>query len=182
MNATLSPEKNPAGLLAPGLLAAVGCSAVLACLQATFGQVPGGLNLSGTALLVISGVVGAFGAFFAVLLYSVLIWIYGKALQSVRAGFVQTLAVVALALGATTVLQLGVVGAEILVTGAAPTLPFTNLSRLAGLESVKVDVLNGVTVALVYLGVRRYLGYGVWAAGILAFLMLAVNVAVGSFA
>lgn len=175
-------EKNPATLLAPGLLAAVSCSAVLTYLQASFGDVPGGLELSGTALLVVSSIVGAFGAFFAVLVYAVVIWLYGKALRSVRTGFVRTLAVVALALGATTFLQLVVVGVELLVTGATPVRPFTNLSRLAGLESVEVDLLDLVTVALVYFGVRRYLGYGAWAAGLLAFLMLAVNVAVGSLA
>lgn len=41
------------------------------------------------------------------------------------------------------------------------------------------DLLSLVTVAAVYLGARRYLGYGAWAAGILVLAMLVINLASG---
>lgn len=179
MHAMLSPDRSPARLLAPGLLAAVLCSSALACLQAVSADVPQGLGISGSALLVVSGISGAFGGFFAVLLYSVLIWTYGRAIHPSNAGFVRTLAVVALALGTTLVLQLAVVGVEALVTGVPPTLPFTNLSRYLGSSSSGLDLLNLVTIGIVYVGSRRYLGYSSLAAGVLALLMLVINTATG---
>ena len=179
MSAVLSPHRRPASLLAPGLLATVLCSVALACLQAAYGTMSQDMRLSGTALFVFAGMFGAFGGFFSVLAHAGLIWLYGKAWQSVRAGFVRTLAVVALALGTTFALQLVMVGTELVVTGETPTLPITNLSRHLGPDAGSFDPVNGVTVVIVYLGVRRYLGYGAWAAGVLAVLMVAINVAVG---
>ena len=182
MSAVLSPHKRPASLLAPGLLATVLCSVALACLQAAYGTMSQEMRLSGTALFVFAGIFGAFGGFFSVLMQAVLIWVYGKAWQSVRAGFVRTLAVVALALGTTFALQLVLVGAELVLTGRTPTFPVTNVSRHLEGGAVNLDPVNLVTIAIVYLGARRYLGYGAWAAGVLAVLMLAINVAAGVLA
>lgn len=179
MSVVLSPERRPASLLAPGLLATVLCSVALACLQAAHGVLPREMQLSGAELLMFAGIFGAFGGFFSVLAHAVLIWVYGKASQPVNANFVRTLAVVALALGTTFVLQLVLVGGELALTGETPTFPVTNLSRYLGSDSVKLDAVNLVTIAIVYLGARRYLGYGAWAAGILAFLMLTLNVVGG---
>lgn len=179
MSTVLSPERSPANLLGPGLLAAVLCSVALACLQSVYGGMSQEMPFSGTALLVFSGILGAFGGFFTVLLQAVLIWVYGKAWPSVEAGFVRTLAVVAFALGITFALQFALVGTELALTGEAPAQTAANLSRYLGPGSVSFDPVSLVTIAIVYVGIRRYLGYGAWSAGILAVLMMIVNVATG---
>ena len=179
MSAVLSPERNPSSLLAPGLFVAVLCSIALACLQAAYGSVSQDMPFSGATLLVFSGVLGAFGGFFIVFLHAVLIWIYGRAIPSVEAGFVRTLAIVAFSLGTTFILQFFLVTAELVATGEAPTLTIGNLSRYFGPNSINFDLTSLVTVALVYLGTRRYLAYGAWPAAILAILMMTVNVVSG---
>lgn len=137
MSAVFSPERRPAGLLGPGLLMVVLASVTLSCLQAAYGEVtegfdPRGAGLSGPTLFVLAGVFGAFGGFIAVLIQATLVWIYGKAWQPVSAGFVRTLAVVALAVGVTLLLQLLVFSLELLATGEMPLTPATNLARHLG--------------------------------------------------
>jgi hypothetical protein len=180
MYAMLSPDKKPARPLAFGLLAVVSCSALLALLQAGYGDLPRDPDLSGPALMAIAGVFGAFGGFFSVLSQSLLIWVYGRAAQSSDPGFVRTLAVVALALGAALLLGLVVSGTELLMTGMAPATPATNLSRYLGPGFEGVDLSNLVSIAIVYAGSKRYLGYGPVAAAVLALLMLAISLMAGA--
>ena len=181
MNAVLSPERSPARLLAPGLLAVVLCSAVLIVFRASHGDAfPEGPDLSGPAMLVLAGVSGAMGGFLSLLLQSFLIWVYGRAVGPANGAFVRTLAVVSVALGTTLVLEVAILGAEMLVTGSAPPLPATNLSRYFGPGFEGLDPLGLVTVFIVYVGSKRYLGYGPVAAGVLASLMLATSIAAGA--
>lgn len=184
MYAMLSPEVRPAKLLAPGLMVAVICSAVLALLRGAAALQGGGsqnVGFADPATLVLFGIFGAFGGFLAILSYSLVVWIYGRAL-SVGAGFVKTLAVTALALGVATMLQLAFTGAEFLITGQAPALSLTNLARYLGSNFMGLDLTGLVTIGILYVGCRRYLGYGALSAGILAFLTLAVNIFAGMLA
>lgn len=180
MYAMLSPENKPAGPLALGLAATVGCSTVLALLQAGYGDSPRDPG-SGAALMAVAGMFGAFGGFFSVLSQSLLIWVYGRAARADYAGFVRTLAVVALALGAALLLGLLVSGTELLLTGTAPDTPATNLARYLGPGFEGVDLSNLMSIAIVYAGSKRYLGYGPVAAAILALLMLAISLTAGAF-
>ena len=183
MHATLSPERSPARLLAPGLLAVVLCSAILIVFRASRDDAfLAGPDLPGPAVLILAGVSGAMGGFLSLLLQSLLIWAYGKVVKARRAGFVRTLAVVSAALGTTLVLEVLIFGVELLVTGTAPLLPATNLSRYLGEGFGGLDPLILVTASIVYVGSKRYLGYGPVAAVVLALLMLAASVAAGSLA
>lgn len=178
MNAMLSPENGPSRLLAPGLLAAVLCSTLLGLLQAGYGRVPEGPELSGTLLLVAGGLVGAFGGFFGALFNSTLVWLYGKIVGASDAGFVRTLAMVTFALGVTLALNLLVSGAELLLSGAMPAYPVTNLSRYFGPDLAGADALLLVNATVLYVGSRRYLKYGPVAAGVLVALFVISGVGV----
>lgn len=177
----LSPENKPARPLAFGLLAAVGCSTVLALLHAGYGDSPRGTELSGAALMTVAGIFGAFGGFFSVLSQSLLIWAYGRVTRSSDASFVRTLAVVALALGAAFLLGLVVSGTELLLTGTAPATPPTNLARYLGPGFEGVDLSSLVFIAIVYAGSRGYLGYKPVAAAVLALLMFVLGLTAGAF-
>lgn len=183
MYAVLSPEKNPRRLLLPGLAAVILCSAILIAFQASRDDaLPAGSDLSGPTVLVLAAVSGAMGGFLSLLLQSLLIWAYGKAVGASNAGLVRTLAVVAAALGTALVLEVVVFGAEVLARGTTPLFPATNLSRYLGPGFEGLDPLILVTVSIVYVGSKRYLGYGPVAAVVLAILMLATSVAAGSLA
>jgi len=177
----LSPENKPARPLAFGLLAVVGCSAALALLRTGYGDLPHEPDPSEPALMAIAGVFGAFGGLFSLLAQSLLIWVYGRATRSSDAGFVRTLAVVALALGVALLLGLVVSGTELLATSTAPATPATNLSRYFGPGFEGVDLSDLMFIAIVYAGSKRYLGYGTVAAAVLAFLMSAVSLLAGTF-
>lgn len=181
MTALLSPETKPAKIIAPSLLAVILGSVILAVLRATYSNDPqslAGMDTSG--LLVLLGIFGAFSGFFVVMLYSVLVWVYGKAWQSVNAGFVRTLAVMALAFGTVFILQLVVSGIELAATGTVSTVPLTDLSRYSSLNFVGLDLSTLIVVAIVFVGAKRYLGYGRASAGILAVLMLLMYVVGGA--
>lgn len=179
MNDMLAPQTRPAWLLAPGLLMAVLCSTALALLKTTFGQIPGAPSISETQMLILAGIIGAFTGFLAVLVYSVIVWIYGRAVRTEGANFVRALALVAFVFGVAAVLQLLLSGVELATTGAVSPLPPTDLGRYAGQGMRGFDLTNLLAIVLLFVGARRYLRYGTWTAVGLALVLLLLNVIAG---
>ncbi len=182
MNGVLTEQTRPAWLLAPGLMLAVLCSTALALLKTASGGVPGGVPASEAQLLVLAGIISAFTGFLAVLAYSGIVWIYGRAVRARGSDFVRALALVAFVFGVIAVLRLLIGGAELAVTGGVPPVPITDLGRYAGGGLRGFDLTDLLTVALLYAGARRYLGYGVRTAGGLALVLLLLNAAAGALA
>jgi hypothetical protein len=180
MNGVLTPQTRPAWLLAPGLMMAVVCSTALALLKTASGGVPEGVPASEAQLLVLAGIVGAFTGFLAVLVYSAIVWIYGRAVRAQGSDFVRALALVAFVFGFTAVLRLLIGGVELAVTGDVSPVPITDLGRHLGGGLRGFDLTDLLAVVLLYAGARRYLRYGAKTAAGLALVLLLLNAVAGA--
>lgn len=177
MFTTTSSKKGPSWLLFPGLLAAVTASSALAYLQATYGDVPQDSSMSGAALSVFAGVLGAFNGFFAILVYATLIWIYDKVFYRPSSGFVQILSVTALAIGAAVLVRFAVSGLEFAVTGTMPTTPVTNIARYSDPSLGGLNLSNLVILVIMFAGAKNHLGYNTIGASVLSLLVFIINAA-----